>query len=101
MMGSVTRADECPWKQFTVAAQREAGMSTTPSPNFTPAARKRWEQVPQWARERILETVWCGSCLTGTPIELCIGRMEDECLVLEGTCKVCGYDVVRLIEPEE
>jgi hypothetical protein len=100
-MVSVTRVDECHWKQFMVIAQREEGMSTTPSPDFTPQARRRWDKVPQWARERILESVWCGNCLTGTPIDFCVGRMEGECLVLEGTCKLCGHDVVRLIEPEE
>jgi hypothetical protein len=76
-------------------------MSTTPSPKFTPLARRRWEQVPHWARERILETVWCSNCLEGTPIDLRVGRMEDDNLILEGFCKICGHDVVRLIEPEE
>jgi hypothetical protein len=76
-------------------------MNTIPLPQFTPQARTRWDKVPDWAREKILETVWCGDCLTGTPMQLRIGRMEDECLLLEGTCKVCGNDVVRLIEPEE
>jgi hypothetical protein len=76
-------------------------MSTLPFPQFTTPARKCWEKVPDWARERILETVWCGSCLKGTPIQLHRGRMEDQCLILEGKCKVCGNDVVRLIEPEE
>ena len=34
-------------------------------------------------------------------MELNVGRMEDKCLILEGKCKTCGNDVVRLIEPEE
>ncbi|MBU4270542.1 MAG: hypothetical protein KKA28_01540 [Planctomycetes bacterium] len=76
-------------------------MSTIPLPQFTPQARKRWEKVPDWAREKILETVWCGNCLKDTPMQLRVGRMEDKCLLLEGTCKTCGNDVVRLIEPEE
>ena len=76
-------------------------MNTIPLPQFTPPARKRWEKVPDWAQERILETVWCGNCLTGTPMQLRSGKMENDCLLLEGTCKTCGNDVVRLIEPEE
>lgn len=76
-------------------------MNTIPLPQFTPQARMRWDKVPDWAREKILETVWCGNCLTGSPMHLCAGRTEDECLLLEGTCKTCGNDVVRLIEPEE
>ena len=70
-------------------------------PKFTPQARKRWKHVPDWAKMQILETVWCGNCLKGTPMELHAGRMENECLILEGRCKTCGNDVVRLIEPEE
>lgn len=70
-------------------------------PKFTPQARKRWEQVPDWAQARILETVWCKKCLKGTSIELHAGRMEDKCLILEGKCKSCGNDVVRLVEPEK
>jgi len=72
-----------------------------PLPKFTPQARQRWEHVPDWAKSPILETVWCGNCLEGTPMELHAGRMEDKCLILEGKCKTCGNDVVRLIEPEE
>lgn len=34
-------------------------------------------------------------------MELRAGRMENECLILEGKCRNCGNDVVRLIEPEE
>ena len=32
-------------------------MSTVPFPEFKPAARERWDNVPHWAREKILETV--------------------------------------------
>ena len=70
-------------------------------PKFTPQARKRWEQVPEWAQVRILETVWCKNCLKGTSIELHAGRMEDKYLILEGKCRTCGNDVVRLVEPEK
>lgn len=75
-------------------------MSSIPFPQFTESARKRWEQVPEWARGEILESVWCGNCLTGTPMQLRAGRMEDEYLILTGTCKHCGSEVARLIEPE-
>lgn len=39
-------------------------MTTIPFPQFAPSARKRWEKVPDWAREKILETVRAG---IGTP----------------------------------
>ncbi len=76
-------------------------MSTVPFPEFKPAARKRWDNVPLWAREKILETVWCGNCQTGTSMQVSAGKMEQDCLILEGTCKMCGSDVVRVLEPEE
>lgn len=57
--------------------------------------------MPQWARKEILECVWCSNCLTGRPIDLCAGRMEKRCLLLEGFCKVCGRHAVRVIEPED
>jgi hypothetical protein len=34
-------------------------------------------------------------------MELASGKMEDDCLILNGTCKKCGNKVARLIEPEE
>ena len=34
-------------------------------------------------------------------MELHSGKMEGECLILDGKCKICGNDMVRLIEPEE
>ena len=84
-----------------VSAQRELAMTTIPFPEFTPQARKRWESVPNRVREKILESVWCVNCSMGTPMELRAGRMEDECVILDGTCRICGHDVARLIEPEE
>lgn len=76
-------------------------MPVPPPPDFSPAAKTRWQQVPAWARVKILDSVWCGTCLQGVPIELAGGQMEGDCLVLRGTCKKCGSEVARLIEPEE
>ena len=76
-------------------------MEENQSPEFTPEARSRWEKVPSWAQLKILESVWCVNCRQGVPMELGKGRMEETCLILEGTCKRCGDKVVRLLEPEE
>jgi hypothetical protein len=76
-------------------------MSTISSVRLTPGARKRWQQVPDWAKEEILQAVWCSACLAGTPMQLREGRMEERDLILEGTCRKCGTEVARLIEPEE
>jgi len=76
-------------------------MQESLSPEFTPKEKVRWEKVPSWAQLQILESVWCGNFLQGVLMELGKGRMEDDCLILEGICKRCGNKVVRLIEPEE
>jgi len=69
-----------------------------PLPKFTPAARKRWEQVPEWARKEIVEAVWCTRCRIGVPLLLREGKMIGRSLVLRGTCKKCGSEVARVIE---
>ena len=71
-----------------------------PLPKFTPQAKKRWEQVPARAREKILEEVWCSQCRTGRPLQLHEGKMASNGLILTGICKVCGGKAVRLVEPE-
>jgi len=76
-------------------------MTTIPFPDLTPEAKRRWDKVPKWAQAKILESVWCKNCLQGTPMRVSKGRIENQCLILEGTCKKCGNKVVRLIEPEE
>jgi len=69
-----------------------------PLPKFTPQARKRWGEVPEWAKKEIIEKVWCTRCGTAVPMQIREGRMEAKDLVLRGTCKKCGYEVARLIE---
>jgi len=84
---------------FELHFTKEADVITLPK--FTPQAKKRWEQVPAWARKKILEEVWCSQCRTGTPLQIHDGKMESGCLILTGVCKKCGGKAVRLIEPEE
>lgn len=74
---------------------------TIPLPKFTPAAKKRWGQVPVWARKEIVEAVWCTQCRIGVPLLLREGKMIGRSLVLRGTCKKCGREVARVIEPAD
>ena len=74
---------------------------TIPLPKFTPAARKRWEQIPEWVRKEIIEAVWCSQCRTGVPLQLYEGKMVGRSLVLRGVCKKCGSEAARVIEPED
>lgn len=76
-------------------------MKTIPLPKFTAAAKERWEQVPEWARKEIMESVWCSQCRTGVPMHLREGKMSRRSLVLRGTCKKCGSEAARVIEPDE
>lgn len=67
---------------------------------FTPMAQRRWDKIPNWAQERILANVFCGRCLGSVLINLQSGKMKKDLLVLKGTCKICGRDIVRAVEPE-
>jgi hypothetical protein len=67
---------------------------------FTPEAQRRWDKVPKWAQEKILNNVWCGGCLGPAPINLQSGEMKKDFLFLKGTCSICGKNIARVIEPE-
>jgi hypothetical protein len=74
---------------------------TIPLPKFAATAKKRWNQVPERVRKDIMDTVWCTRCRTGTPMQLREGAMSGRRLVLRGTCKQCGGEAARVIEPAE
>ena len=74
---------------------------TIPFPKLTPAAKKRWEQIPERVRKDILENVWCSQCRTGVALQLREGGMSGRSLVLRGTCKTCGREAARVVEPAE
>ncbi len=76
-------------------------LKTVPFPKLTVAAKKRWGQVPERVRKDIMDRVWCTRCLAGTPMQLREGEMSGRSLVLHGTCKKCGSETSRVIEPKE
>jgi hypothetical protein len=71
-----------------------------PVSHFTPAAAKRWGQIPQEAQARILANVWCGNCARSVEISLETAEIEGKHLILKGKCKVCGKNVCRVVEPK-
>jgi hypothetical protein len=76
-------------------------INVIPLPKLTSNAKKRWEQVPERARKTIINSVWCSHCKKGTPLQLREGEMSGRTLVLRGTCKKCGGEVTRVIEPAD
>jgi len=71
-----------------------------PEDPFTPEARYRWKKIPEWARKKILDNVFCSKCLSSVTILLETAEMNGKDLILRGKCKQCGKDVCRLVEPE-
>ncbi len=74
---------------------RKATVTTLPT--FTAEARKRWDQIPD--KIVYLDNVWCGQCRASSSTQLREGTMSGRSLVLHGTCKRCGGEVARVIEP--
>jgi len=74
---------------------------TIPFPKLTPPAKKRWEQIPEQARKDILENVWCSQCRKMVTLQLREGDMLRRSLVLRGTCRKCGSEAARVVEPVE
>jgi hypothetical protein len=70
-------------------------------PKLTRDAKKRWEQVPEPFRKEILGNVWCSHCKGGSSMQLREGEMAGRSLVLRGTCRKCGGETARVVEPEE
>ena len=76
-------------------------MSVEQIPAFTPAARKRWEQIPVNIRPKLLANVYCVHCGDETTITNFSGSMQGADLVLVGECLKCHEGVARVIEGEE
>ena len=75
--------------------------TVTMLPKLTAGARKRWDQIPQPDKAEFLGNVWCGECKGETHMHLREGKLVGRSLVLHGTCKRCGGEVARVIEPAE
>ena len=67
---------------------------------FTPEALLRWNKIPKWAQEKILDNGFCRNCLDSVTIVLESAKMKDKDLVLRGKCQNCQTDVCRVVEPE-
>jgi hypothetical protein len=77
---------------------KESRMPVESLPEFTKAARQRWESIPAEIRQRLLANVWCGRCGHETTITNFSGTIKGGDLLLVGKCAECHGDVARVIE---
>lgn len=71
------------------------------SDNFTHKALLLWSIVPRGARGRILKNVFCTRCRTSVEIVNYKGAEKKGDVILTGSCKLCGHQVVRVVETSE
>lgn len=69
-------------------------------PDFTPAARQRWETIPAHIRQRLLTNVWCVHFGHEVTITRFSGVTKGRGLLLVGKCAECRGDVARIVEGE-
>lgn len=79
------------WQDYLVVPPLATGA------HFSRPAERRWLEIPEEARGRILENVWCAHCQGATTIIDFEGRVQRGDLLLEGHCVACGGRVVRLL----
>jgi hypothetical protein len=60
---------------------------TQPEGIFTPEALRRWKKIPEWARKKVLDNVYCGRCIGPVTILLERAEMVGKSLILRGKCK--------------
>lgn len=70
-------------------------------PKMTTPAKKRWAQLQESLREKILKNVWCSECRTIVTLQLREGQMTGRSLILRGTCRTCGSEMTRVVESDE
>ena len=69
---------------------------------FTTRAAVLWGTIPLAARKRILANCFCVKCLTSVQIVNFKGDVKmNGNVILKGSCAVCGYEVVRILETSE
>ena len=65
---------------------------------LTPQAKKLWDDIAGSQRVRILNRVWCVSCMKVTGMGEVRGNVEKGMLSLKGVCTRCGGLVATIVE---
>jgi len=60
-------------------------------------AMKRWMQVPEEFRSKILDNVFCSKCTVTAIVDYSFSARKDGVLIT-GKCRKCGKDVARFVE---
>ena len=60
-------------------------------------AMRRWLQVPEEFRSKILDNVFCSNCFNTTIVNYSLSARKDGVLI-SGKCKLCGKNVARFVE---
>jgi len=60
-------------------------------------AMRRWMQVPEEFRGKILDNVFCSKCHVTTIVDYTFSARKDGVLI-SGKCKQCGKNVARFVE---
>lgn len=61
-------------------------------------ANKKWLSIPEETRRSLERNVWCSSCTDVVQIENYIVQESRGGIVLHGKCKICGYEVARVVD---
>lgn len=61
-------------------------------------AEEKWLSISEVVRTKILENVWCSQCKGAVTIIDFVVNNDRMGVLLEGKCKVCTHDVVRIVE---
>ena len=67
---------------------------------FTSQALELWQNIPEWAQEKLLSNVYCSYCIAMTTIVAFTGQVVGGDINLKGKCQTCGGEVARVIESE-
>lgn len=60
-------------------------------------AAHKWNNIPKYMQERILNNVYCTACGETTIVDFSIYN-DKFGIALKGKCKKCGKDVARMVE---
>ncbi|GEL76748.1 hypothetical protein [Tenuibacillus multivorans] len=61
-------------------------------------AAKKWSKIPKNLQDKLIDNVFCSSCLDVTTIIDYSIKDDDHGIVLKGKCKTCKGNVARFIE---